>query len=88
MNFCRELARRHCDLVITDINGDKLVDARNALSADFPDIRIFIVALDLTDQDVTDRMEAFCALERINPDILSLKRIRSFQYQNLLRLIL
>lgn len=70
MNFCRELARRHCDLVITDINGDKLVDARNALSADFPDIRIFIVALDLTDQDVTDRMEAFCALERINPDIL------------------
>lgn len=70
INFCRELASRHCDLVITDIDADKLAAARSALSADFPDIRIFPVAIDLTDPSVADKLEAFCSLERINPDIL------------------
>jgi len=70
MNFCRELASRNCDLVMTDIDAGKLAKAENSLTSEFPGIRIIVFAIDLTDPDITERMDAFCSISRINPDIL------------------
>ena len=69
-SFCKELASRHCDIMVTDIDGEQLRLATSVLREAFPDVKVYPFVTDLTYHDCTSRLESFCKMEGIAPDIL------------------
>lgn len=67
--FCEALARRGCGtLVLVDISGERLRES--ARSLDGRCSRVLTFCLDLTREDVAERLEQFCNDNSIDPDIL------------------
>lgn len=68
--FCRTLLLRGIDVVLVDISQQRLDESRKTLSGEFPAASVTTYAIDLTSADVCTRLEAFCSLNKLNPDIL------------------
>lgn len=67
--FCRELASRHCDLVIIDISRERMEENAIELRRQFG-VTVHILPLDLTRPNIVDLIERFVAQKNIDPDIL------------------
>lgn len=68
--FCHELAKLGCDLLLTDVDANRLENTRVLIEHDFPGIFIHTLATDLTDDDAVIRIDKYCVLRGIEPDIL------------------
>lgn len=64
-----ELAGRGCDLILVDLREDRLFKTADEISR-ATGVYIYTLPLDLTAEDVAERMEAFCRDTGADPDIL------------------
>ena len=70
LSFCRELASRGCSLVMADISAERLQDSAAGIKRDFPAVRCFTCTIDLTSDDVVERIDRWCRDNGVRPDIL------------------
>ncbi len=71
--FALELARRNCDLILTDLDEHALYETAGFIrrSLEEPDnISLYVLPLDLTAEDATMQIEQFCDESDLDPDIL------------------
>lgn len=57
-------------MVLTDVDAENVRLAAKVLREEFPRIKTYILITDLTMPDADRRMDSFCRLENIDPDIL------------------
>lgn len=67
--FAMELARRHCSLLLVDIDEQRLYEAADMITA-ATGVMVLVLQLDLTANNVADVLEDFCNCWGIDPDIL------------------
>lgn len=70
LQFCRELASRRCDLILTDVSERRLAAARIEIETDFPDVKAVTLPVDLTDKDCVAVIDSFCSENSLDPDIV------------------
>lgn len=69
-SFCRELASRGSSLIMIDLSGERLSQAAEKLSEEFPECPATLMEADLTTPDVVERIEKFVSERNLDPDIL------------------
>lgn len=70
--FALELARLGCDIILTDLDESALYHTAGEIRKKVMHrgVKFYVLPLDLTSPDVTDRIERFCLDNDIDPDIL------------------
>lgn len=67
--FALELAKRGCDLILVDLNEQRLYETAKKIRERFNSY-IYILPLDLTRENPARELENFCNENRVDPDIL------------------
>lgn len=68
--FAMELARLGNPLLLIDLSEDRLAQTRERIRDAFPAAEVHALALDLTRPDVAEVLEAWCAQNGFEPDVL------------------
>ncbi|MDD4141484.1 MAG: SDR family NAD(P)-dependent oxidoreductase [Bacteroidales bacterium] len=95
LEYAKNLANRNCDLVLVDIQEQKIIDVADSLSKEFH-ISTFPVCLDLTADKAAETLFDFCQTKDLQIDILisnagflifnEIDRISNARVRNLIRL--
>ena len=71
LEFAKVMARGGASLILADINGERLKEAKAIIEQDCPRLSaIHLLQIDLTTDDFIDIIDTFCKERKILPDIL------------------
>ena len=76
LEFAKALYSQNASLFLIDLNEKRLREAKDIIEAQTPAISsrdnkdIYLLELDLTSEDVIERIEEFCSKNSLNPEIL------------------